>query len=118
VRQRGPRSRVDDRAAVAPLAGHEDHARPVAGADEGVLRAGRAVDEIPGPQLALLHLDHEQAGARYVNAYNADVASPVAVQEFWAKHGELPRFAGHLTPRPGSRNRDQRLQRRQVTAAA
>jgi hypothetical protein len=28
-----------------------------------------------------------------VNAYNADVASPVAVQEFWEKHGELPGFA-------------------------
>lgn len=29
----------------------------------------------------------------YVNAYNADVASPVEVQEFWEKHGELPGFA-------------------------
>ena len=28
-----------------------------------------------------------------VNAYNADVASPVEVQEFWDKHGELPGFA-------------------------
>ena len=28
-----------------------------------------------------------------VNAYNADVASPVEVQEFWEKHGELPGFA-------------------------
>jgi hypothetical protein len=28
-----------------------------------------------------------------VNAYNADVASPVDVQEFWKKHGELPGFA-------------------------
>jgi hypothetical protein len=29
----------------------------------------------------------------HVNAYNADVASPVDVQEFWKKHGELPGFA-------------------------
>ena len=28
-----------------------------------------------------------------VNPYNADVASPVEVQEFWEKHGELPGFA-------------------------
>ena len=29
----------------------------------------------------------------HVNAYNADVASPVDVQEFWKKQGELPGFA-------------------------
>ena len=29
----------------------------------------------------------------HVNAYNADVASPVEVEEFWAKHGALPGFA-------------------------
>jgi hypothetical protein len=29
----------------------------------------------------------------HVNAYNADVASPAAVQEFWEKNGELPGFA-------------------------
>jgi hypothetical protein len=28
-----------------------------------------------------------------VNAYNADVASPLQVQGFWEKHGELPGFA-------------------------
>jgi len=28
-----------------------------------------------------------------VNAYNADVASPIEVQEFWEKHGALPGFA-------------------------
>jgi len=28
-----------------------------------------------------------------VNAYNADVASPVDVHEFWEKHGQLPGFA-------------------------
>jgi hypothetical protein len=89
----GLRSRVEDRAAVAPRAGHEYRALPVAGADEGVPRAGRAVNEVPGPQLALLPLDHKQAGARHVNAYNADIASPVAVQEFWDKHGELPGIA-------------------------
>ena len=29
----------------------------------------------------------------HVNAYNADVASPVEVQGFWETHGELPGFA-------------------------
>jgi len=29
----------------------------------------------------------------HANAYNADVASPAEVQEFWEKHGELPGFA-------------------------
>ena len=29
----------------------------------------------------------------HVNAYNADVASPAEVQEFWETHGELPGFA-------------------------
>lgn len=29
----------------------------------------------------------------HVNAYSADVASPIEVQEFWEKHGALPGFA-------------------------
>jgi hypothetical protein len=29
----------------------------------------------------------------HVNAFNADVASPVDVEEFWRRHGELPGFA-------------------------
>jgi hypothetical protein len=29
----------------------------------------------------------------HVNAYNADVASPVEIHEFWDKHGQLPGFA-------------------------
>ena len=29
----------------------------------------------------------------HVNAYNADVASPAEVQEFWEKHGQLPGLA-------------------------
>jgi hypothetical protein len=29
----------------------------------------------------------------HVNAYNADVASPIEVQEFWEKHSALPGFA-------------------------
>jgi hypothetical protein len=29
----------------------------------------------------------------HVNAYNADVASPVEAQEFWERHGEPPGFA-------------------------
>src|SRR5207244_5048212 len=42
-------------------AGHEDHARPVAGADEGVLRVRRAMDEVPGLQRALLAFDQRDA---------------------------------------------------------
>ena len=29
----------------------------------------------------------------HANAFNADVASPGDVQEFWERHGELPGFA-------------------------
>jgi hypothetical protein len=29
----------------------------------------------------------------HVNAYNADVAAPAEVQDFWEKHGTLPGFA-------------------------
>jgi hypothetical protein len=29
----------------------------------------------------------------HVNAFNEDVASPQAVQDFWKKHGALPGFA-------------------------
>jgi hypothetical protein len=28
----------------------------------------------------------------HVNAHYADVASPVEIQEFWDKHGQLPGF--------------------------
>jgi len=28
-----------------------------------------------------------------VSIYNADIASPVEVQQFWEKYGELPGFA-------------------------
>ena len=43
----------------------------------------------PGDILALIFARR----GLHVNAYNADVASPVDVQEFWAKHSELPGFA-------------------------
>jgi hypothetical protein len=41
---------------------------------------------------ALASIDSVYA-IEHVNAYNADVASPVEVQEFWEKHGALPGFA-------------------------
>ena len=53
--------RIDDLEAANPAADHDDHTGPVAGADEGVLRPGRAVDEVPGLQAAFLALDQENA---------------------------------------------------------
>jgi hypothetical protein len=41
--------------------GHEDHARPVAGADEDVLCPGGAMHEVPRPQTALHPLDDQKA---------------------------------------------------------
>src|SRR6185295_4230229 len=61
VSTRGLRDRVDDGAVLAPCACHEDHARLLAGADEGVVGPGRAVDEVPGAQRPLLLLHYEQA---------------------------------------------------------
>ena len=53
------------------------------GAAPGVEHAlGAALSSID----AMYAIDH-------VNAYKADVASPIEVQEFWEKHGELPGFA-------------------------
>jgi len=46
-----------------------------------------------GPQPAALASIDAIYAIEHVNAYNADVASPIAVQEFWEKHGELPGFA-------------------------
>jgi hypothetical protein len=46
----------------------------------------------PALNAALASIDAIYA-IEYVNAYNADVAPPVDVQEFWKKHGELPGFA-------------------------
>ena len=40
--------RVDDLEAARTAADHDNHARPVTGADEDVLRPRRAVDEVPG----------------------------------------------------------------------
>ena len=40
---------------------HEDEAGPVAGADDDVVGAGRAVHEVPRSQVALLALDQQQA---------------------------------------------------------
>src|SRR5262245_66025483 len=53
--------RVDDLEAVGTAADHDDHARHVAHADEDMHRPRRAVHVVPGLQVALLALDHEQA---------------------------------------------------------
>src|SRR6266850_1457167 len=42
-------------------AGHEDHARPVAGAQEDVLRPGGTVEEVPRAKKPLLTLDEQPA---------------------------------------------------------
>ena len=53
---------------------------------------GAAAGVEPALNAALASIDAIYA-IEHVNAYNADVASPVDVQEFWKKHGELPGFA-------------------------
>ena len=53
--------RIDHLEAARSAAGHDDDTRPVTGADEDVVRPGRAVDEIPCLQAALLAFDHEHA---------------------------------------------------------
>src|SRR5207302_9547679 len=54
-------ARVDDRAGVPPRPRREDDAGAVSGADEDVLGARRAVDEVPGPEWALLTLHDQHA---------------------------------------------------------
>src|SRR5262249_58901477 len=60
---RAPRRPVGNVAGPPPPAPprHEDHALAVARADEAVLGPRRAVDEVPGLQVALLALDDQQA---------------------------------------------------------
>ena len=53
---------------------------------------GAAPGVEPALKAALASIDAIYA-IEHVNAYNADVASPADVQEFWSKHGELPGFA-------------------------
>ena len=53
---------------------------------------GAASGVEPALNAALASIDAIYA-IEHVYAYNADVASPVDVQEFWKKHGELPAFA-------------------------
>src|SRR5512146_1978272 len=40
---------------------HQDRARPVASAHEGMLRPGRTMEEVPGPEASLLALDEQPA---------------------------------------------------------
>src|SRR5262249_7590204 len=49
------------KASLPPRPGHQDHARPLAGADEDVLGAGGAVEEVPGPQRPLITFDEQRA---------------------------------------------------------
>jgi hypothetical protein len=53
--------RIDRLEATRSAARHDDDARPLTGADEDVVRPGRAVDEVPCLQAALLTFDHEHA---------------------------------------------------------
>src|SRR6185437_3513781 len=58
---------IDGIAGPAPVAArteHEDHARVVACPDEDVRRARRAMEEVPGAEMAFLALDDEVALAR------------------------------------------------------
>src|SRR3954470_1482091 len=55
------RDRVHDLPLLGPPTDHEDHARPIAGADEDVLGPGRAVEEVPGAQDPFLALDEQAA---------------------------------------------------------
>src|SRR5262245_3376479 len=57
-------ARVDDPFAGRATADHEDHTRAGARGDEDVLRARRAVHEIPGTEGSLLVLDEQKAFAR------------------------------------------------------
>jgi hypothetical protein len=74
---------------------------------ESLVDAKRCLSEawqvLDGTDGAAAGVEHALGGAlssvdaiyaiEHVNAFNADVASPVEVQEFWEKHGALPGFA-------------------------
>ena len=55
------RDGVEELLVRRPRADHQDRARPIAGPDEDVLRAGRAVDEVPLAHGPLLALDEQLA---------------------------------------------------------
>jgi hypothetical protein len=57
---------------------------------DGTDRAADGVEQVLNAALSSIDAIYV---IEHVNAYNADVASPVDVQEFWKKHGELPGFA-------------------------
>jgi hypothetical protein len=57
---------------------------------DGTDGAASGVEHALNAALASIDAIH---AIEHVNAYNADVASPAEVQEFWEKHGELPGFA-------------------------
>jgi hypothetical protein len=57
---------------------------------DGTDGAAPGVDHVLNAALASIDAIY---AIEHVNTHNADVASPVDVQEFWKKHGELPGFA-------------------------
>src|SRR5262249_6488306 len=61
VRERQRLHGVDEPLAPAAPADRENDGRPGPGTDDDVVRAAGAVDEIPGPQRALLAFDEQQA---------------------------------------------------------
>jgi hypothetical protein len=46
---------------LRPRTGHQDHARPVAGAHEDMFGPGGTVEEVPRPEEPLLTLDEQPA---------------------------------------------------------
>ena len=55
------RDRVEDAPPAAPRANHEDHARVIPGADEGVRGSRRTMNEVPRPEWAALPFDEQHA---------------------------------------------------------
>ena len=71
--------RIDDPAPAAAAGADREHDRgAVAGADDDVVRLGRAVHEVPGAQLPLLALDEQQALA---GEHEEALLRPLAVVE-------------------------------------
>src|SRR5919197_239531 len=97
VAQRRLRPRVHGGAPVRAGAGHEDHARALARADEDVLGARRAVDEVPRTQAPLLPLDDEQALARQDEEVLRVALDDARGAELLARH---PRRVAHVDREP------------------
>ena len=100
--------------ALAAQAGHQDRARPVARADDDVVRSGRAVEEVPRLEAPLLVLDDQDAFAGEDEEVLLDVlgvvlpvrlaglehvdADPVVLEALWRL--EVGPLAGNLAAHP------------------